>query len=265
MNLKSQFQHAILLKDRQTAQITDKSSYIVVRTPNRPDFFWGNYIIMPSAPTTDVYEHWLTIFESEIGPKSKTGFVAITWDGNGQQGDTDQFTDKGFELQTSVILSASCVHAPPKTNPHVTIRPLQTESDFEQTIDVHFTPNWEYSSDEDQILFLQDSIKDFRKRVDTGNTISIGAFLDNKLTAVVEMYYNNTLCVLDSVATHRDYRRQKICSTLTYYASQYALTQLNCQTLALEADAEYHAAAIYESIGFQPTEKLYRLQWCSKS
>ena len=79
------------------------------------------------------------------------------------------------------------------------------------------------------------------------------------------MYYNDTLCVLDSVVTHRDYRRQGICSSLTYHASQYALTQLNCQTLTLEADEAYHAAKIYESIGFCPTEKLYRLEWYDKS
>lgn len=265
MNLKSQFQQAIILKDRQTAQITDKGSYIVVRTPDRPDYFWGNYIIMSSAPHPDSYSHWLAIFESEIGPKSQTGFVAITWDSPSDQGHSAQFTDKGFALQTSIILSASRVHTPPKSNPHVTIKPLQAESDFAQAIDVHFTPDWQYSSDEGQMKFLKDSAKRFRKLIDAGTAISIGAFQGDKLTAVVEMYYNDTLCLLDSVATHRDHRRQGICSSLTHYASQYALTQLNCQTLTLEADEEYHAAKIYESIGFRPTEKLYRLEWYDKS
>lgn len=265
MNLKSQFQQAMILMDSQTAQITDKGSYIVVRTPDRPDYIWGNYIIMSSAPAPDSYSHWLAIFESEIGPKSQTGFVAITWDSPGNQGHCGQFTDKGFALQTSIILSASRVHTPPKSNPHVTIKPLQAESDFAQAIDVLFIPDWQYSSDEDQIKFLKDSAKRFRKLIDAGTAICIGAFQGDKLTAIVEMYYNDTLCVLDSVATHRDHRRQGICSSLTHYASQYALTQLNCQTLTLEADEEYHAAKIYESIGFRPTEKLYRLEWHNKS
>ncbi len=211
VNLKSQFQQAMILKDRQTAQITDKGSYIVVRTSDRPDYFWGNYIIMSSAPAPDSYSHWLTIFESEIGPKSQTGFVAITWDFPGDQGQCVQFTDKGFSLQTSIILSASRVHAPPKSNPHVTIKPLQAESDFAQTIDVHFTPDWQYCSDEGQIKFLKGSAKRFRKLIDAGTAISIGAFQGDKLTAVVEMYYNDNLCILDSVVTHRDHRRQGIC------------------------------------------------------
>ena len=265
MKLKSQFQQAIILKDRQTAQITDKGSYIVVRTPDRPDYFWGNYIIMPSAPAPNSYNHWLAVFESEIGPKSQTGFVAITWDSPGDQGQCVQFTDKGFSLQTSKILSASRVHPPPKSNPHVTFKPLHTESDFAQTIEVHFTPDWQYSSDEAQIKFLKDSANSSRKLVNAGTAIFIGAFKGDKLTAVVEMYYNDTLCVFDSVATHRDHRRQGICSSLIHYASQYALTQLNCQTLTLEADEDYHAAKIYESIGFSPTEKLYRLEWYDKS
>lgn len=265
MNLRSQFHQAIILKDRQTAQITDKGSYIVVRTPDRPDYFWGNYIIMPSDPSPNSYSHWLAIFESEIGPKSQTGFVAITWDSPSDQGHCAQFIDKGFALQTSIILSASRVYAPPKSNPHVTIKPLQAESDFAQSIDVHFTPDWQYSSDEAQIKFLKDSAKRFRKLIDAGTAISIGAFQGNKLTAAVEMYFNDNLCILDSVVTHRDHRRQGICSSLVHYASQYALTRLNCQTLTLEADEEYHAAKIYESIGFRPTEKLYRLEWCDKT
>ncbi len=58
MNLKSQFQQAMILMDSQTAHITDKGSYIVVRTPDRPDYFWGNYIIMPSAPNRDSYSEY---------------------------------------------------------------------------------------------------------------------------------------------------------------------------------------------------------------
>lgn len=265
MNLKSQFLQAILLKDRQTAHVTDKGFYIVVRTPDRPDYFWGNYIIMSSAPPPNSYSHWLAIFESEIGPKSQTGFVTITWDSPTEQGHSAQFTDKDFTLQTSIILSTSRVHTPPKSNPHITIRPLQSESDFAQVINVLFTLDWQYSSNEGQIKFLKDSAKRFRKLIDAGTAISIGAFLSNKLTAVIEMYYNDTLCVFDSVVTHRENRRQGICSSLVHYASQYALSQLNCQTLILEADKEYHAAKIYESIGFRPTEKLYRLEWYDKS
>ena len=265
VNLKSRFQQAMILMDSQTAQITDKGSYIVVRTPDRPDYFWGNYIIMSSAPCPDSYSHWLAIFESEIGPKSKTGFVAITWDSPGNQGHCAPFTDKGFTLQTSIVLSASRVNTPPKSNPHVAIKPLQTESDFAQAIDVHFNPDWQYSSEQDQIKLLKDSAKCLRKLIDARTAICIGAFQGDKLTAVVEMYYNDALCILDSLVTHRDHRRQGICSSLVHYASQYALTQLNCQTLTLEADKEYHAAKIYESIGFRPTETLHRLEWYDKS
>ena len=92
-----------------------------------------------------------------------------------------------------------------------------------------------------------------------------GAFLGDRLVGVVEMYYNGGVCVLDSVATHREYRRLGVCSSLTYFASRYALGELGCERLTLEADEEYHAAKIYESIGFRPTEKLYRLEWCDRS
>lgn len=67
------------------------------------------------------------------------------------------------------------------------------------------------------------------------------------------------------VATHREYRRMGVCSTLIYEASMSVFATLGLEALVMEADEDYHAARIYESVGFIPTESHVKLEWRARS
>ena len=174
MDLCSDYQRVLVYRDEQSSVVLDKGDYIVVRTPERPGYYWGNYIIMAGAPAAGDYGEWVGIFESEIGPKEETGFVAITWDTGSNEDGYGQFVDEGFDLQRSVILSASSVSVPPKSNGDIVIRALESEADFAQSIDVHFSPGWQYSSDEEQMKFFGDSVKELQGLVDAGCAVALG-------------------------------------------------------------------------------------------
>ena len=58
-----------------------------------------------------------------------------------------------------------------------------------------------------------------------------------------------------------EFARQGICGTLVHQASSLALRDYGISTLVLEADPGYHAARIYESVGFKPGETTYSLEW----
>jgi predicted GNAT family acetyltransferase len=57
------------------------------------------------------------------------------------------------------------------------------------------------------------------------------------------------------VETHPEFRRRGICGTLVYESARHALGSLGAERLVMVADAHYHAARIYESLGFRPTER----------
>ncbi len=57
------------------------------------------------------------------------------------------------------------------------------------------------------------------------------------------------------VETRPTHFRQGICGTLVYRSAQIMLEEGAADVLVMEADADYHAAAIYESVGFQRTER----------
>ena len=61
------------------------------------------------------------------------------------------------------------------------------------------------------------------------------------------------------VGTDPKHGRRGVCSTLVHDAAEHARTELDVATFVVAADATHHAARIYESIGFRPTEHLVAL------
>jgi hypothetical protein len=242
--------------------VEDRGLYTVIRTPSRPGFFWGNCVIMKNPPAEGDLNRWIEIFESEIGPAKKTGFMAIGWDDpDGSEGLLTPFLEFGFRLSRSTILTAASVVNPPKYNEHLVIRPLVTDQDWNEYEEIHFDPNWDYGSEEGQRKFLRNEAAELRAMVQAGIGIRFGAFLEGKAIAELGIYWDGEVARFNNVGTHRDYRRLGACGTLVHHASQYALTQVKCRTLVMEADSEYHAARIYESLGFKPTQKSCELEW----
>ena len=266
MKLKSMALRTDLLFNRFSGEVIDRKEYLVVKTASRPNYFWGNYLIMKDPPREGDLGNWIGLFEKEIGSKNDRGFVTLTWDSvDGEEGVIQPFSDLGFSIQRSMILTAEEVHCPPKYNPDISIRPLESEEDWESYIDIHYSPDWEYGSDESQKEFLKNEYEHFRTMVDSGVGIRLGAELGGKLVGDLGIYWDGDVGRFNSVGTHRDFRRQGVCSTLVYLASEYAFENRGIKKLVMEADEEYHAAKIYESIGFIPTEKLTMLEWYDKS
>lgn len=58
------------------------------------------------------------------------------------------------------------------------------------------------------------------------------------------------------VGTDPKARRQGLCGRLVYEVSMQALAAGRAERLVMVADPEYFAARIYESVGFQPAERI---------
>lgn len=266
MKLNSLALRTDLIFGRFSGEVIDRGEYLIVKTASRPNYFWGNYLIMKSPPEVGDLEKWIGLFEREICPRNERGFVALTWDSvNGEQGVIQPFLDFGFSISKSTILIAESVHRPPKYNPKIVVRPLKSEEDWECFDDIHFEPHWGYGSDESQRQFLTKEREHLRVMGDCGLGVRFGAELRGKLVGETGIYWDGHIGRFNKVGTHRDYRRQGVCSTLVYLASKFAFEAKRIKTLVMEADEDYHAALIYESVGFKPIEKLTTLEWYDKS
>ncbi len=266
MKIKSLALRTNLIFDKFSGEVTDRGEYLVIKTVSRPNYFWGNYLIMKEPPSDGDLKKWLDLSEKEIGPKDERGFIALTFDKvNGEQGVIQPFIDFGFAVQQSTVLATEIVHQSRKHNPKLIVRPLSSDDDWENYVDIHFQPDWEYGGDQSQKQFLANEAKEHKAMVDADLGLRFGVELDGKLVGETGIYWDKHIGRFNNVGTHRDFRRQGVCSTLIYEASKIVFETKGIKTLVMEADFESHAAHIYESVGFKPKEKLISLEWYDKT
>lgn len=249
-------------------EVFDRGSYMVVKTPSRPNYFWGNYLVMPEPPAPGALKDWIALYNSEFDIK-KQGFMTFAVDApGGEMGAAQEFRDFGFRCFTHKILITSSVNPPPKLNMQTEVREIKSDSEWEQLVDVHYSNEW-YLNVDSQRPFLRDKLLDLRRMCEAGLGKRFGAFLKGRVVADLGIYTAHGAAKgigrFNEVATHRDFRRQGLCGTLVYRSAMAALESMDVETLVMEADEKYHAAAIYESVGFKSTQRFVGFEWFDKS
>lgn len=122
----------------------------------------------------------------------------------------------------------------------------------------------ELEGEEGYRAFKERQMARYRGMVRAGLGHWFGAFLEGRLVADLGVFRDGELGRFQSVGTHPNFRRRGICGTLVYRAASYAYEAMGIRTLVMVADEHYHAARIYESVGFRPTEKQRGLGWWNK-
>lgn len=255
-----------LIFHRPFAQIADRGDYVAIRTPARPDYFWGNYLVFREAPRPGCLEAWLAAFEREIGPRSRTGFMALTWDDpGGAAGDLSAFLDFGFTAAFSCVLTATEVQKPANYNSAFQVRALQSAADWETYLDVHLSEPWGYGTAKQQRDFTAGQRDDLRGLAEAGLGLRFGAFLDGQPASELGLYWNDTHARFNNVGTHAALRRRGACSTLVYEASKAVLAKRKGTTLVIEAAEGAPAARLYKALGFSGAETLCKLEWVKRA
>ena len=70
--------------------ITDRGNYLVVATPDDPDYYFGNMLVLPAAPQVGEVAYWSRKFAEEL-PDPRIRHMTLRWDGiTGDTGATDE-------------------------------------------------------------------------------------------------------------------------------------------------------------------------------
>lgn len=262
MKIKSLGRRTDLIFANFSGQVIDKGDYTLIQTPINPGFHWGNYIIFDKAPQAGDLQRWKEIFRKEFPYYPKIHHYTFSWDVDDEQkGECEQFVEAGFELDRAVVLTADRVNLPLNPNHEITIRKISSEEDWEAVYDLHMIcadPKYLNGSYED---FQRASIIEYRKMSDADRGGWFGAFLEQQLVGGLGLFHESGLGRYQSVMTHPKFRKQGICGTLVHHAANIAFDEYGVKTLVMEADAGYHAARIYESVGFAKKEHNYALSW----
>ncbi|HEY3530943.1 MAG TPA: GNAT family N-acetyltransferase [Nocardioides sp.] len=245
------FRTDLAMLEHSGSEIEDRGTHLVVRTPDNPAYWWGNFFLLSTPPSdADEARSWVATFETQFpGARHRTFGV------DGQAGTIDDlapFAEIGLDVDLSAVMTATSVHEPPRPNTDATYRPLDSDSDWAQQIEVA-------RAGEDvgyELPFVTARTAAQRRLVDAGHGAWWGAFEGDRLLASMGLFTASPgLARFQSVKTHPDARGRGLAGTLVHRVSRYGYDELGAHTLVMVADPDYLAIRIYRSVGFAETER----------
>ena len=262
MEIQSLAYKTDLIFHRFEGIIINREDYIVIRTPDNPDFYWGNFLLFPHAPGISDFENWREIFSKEIGSMPKVKHQTFGWDSpEGILGSTNEFIEKGFRLIQDVVLTAREVREPPYCNDDVTIRILRTDEEWDLALENQIICRDPGFEEEEHRKFKTRQAEKYRKMADSGLGDWYGAFLDGRLVADLGIYHDGNIGRYQNVETHPGYRRKGIAGTMVFAAGQLAMKKYGLDRLVIVAEENSSPQRVYQSVGFTQTEKQVGLEW----
>lgn len=261
MDLRSLGLRSVMIFHRFEGEVEDRGEYLVIRTPSNPTYRWGNYLLFSGPPRIGDLGEWERLFRSELGDLAHRVFA---WDmpeeGSNDEkallGDIEPFREAGYRVERDVVLTAREVRDPPRVNEEVEVRPLASDAEWQEAVALGVLCRDPRNSERGYAEYLTPKMASYRRMQELGMGSWFGAFLDGRLVADLGVFRQGEIARYQSVKTHPDFRRRGICGTAVAEVGRYALGELGARRLVMLADPGYHAAAIYESVGFAPAETI---------
>ncbi len=235
--------------------IVDRGDYLFVKSPKQPEFYWGNLLVFPSAPGPGDFERWQELFGTEFASSPLVKHQTFSWDTGDASAEVARFVKAGFEHEKTVVLIAKSVQPPPHLNAELEVREVRTEEQWHEVGELHIAARDPAHSEEAYRSFQVERIRGWQVRIGHGQGEWYGAYLHGRMVGTLGIFRTgNEVARFQVVVTHPDARRQGVCGTLVYQVAKSALARQDVESLVMLADSEYHAARIYESVGFEAAE-----------
>ncbi len=238
--------------------VEDRGTHLVVRTPDNPTYFWGNFILLPSPPVPGGEREVIGAFHTEF-PDAEHISIAI------DTGELDadaraRFEAGGLVVDTSLVLTATALVKPLAPVLPVEIRALESDLDWEGRAYLSQTLYPE-TPEESFLAFARGKNVQERRLVDAGSGQRFGAFLEGIQIATAAVFRTEPgVARFQSVETHPEFRRQGLAANVVHAAGAYALANLDVTTLVIVADEDGPATGIYQRLGFVDAERTIALE-----
>lgn len=241
------------------SEIDDRGSHLVVRTPDNPDYRWGNFYLLGRPPRTDELDALIASYDAEFPESRHRAF--------GVDGTEDQralltplaSVVPGVDVAT--VMTARAVHPPPRPNTDATYRPLASDDDWAQRVAMSMlVHDDETDLDLHRAFAVRRALAD-RGLCEAGHGAWWGAFVDGRLASVMGLVAaGDGLARYQSVETHPDHRGRGLAGTLVHRVATFGFDEMGATTLVMVADPGYLAIRIYRSVGFTETETQTQLE-----
>ena len=239
--------------------VVDRGDHLVVRTPDNPSFWWGNFLVLRRAPVDETEARArVAAFEAEIPGVDHRAFAVDETAGVVEALEPLR-TLVGGLAEASTVMTTRQVHPPPHPASDATLRPLATDADWAQQVELSMDGEHPAAYGLD---FATRKARADRRLVDAGRGQWWGAF-DGRgrlLSSMGLFGAGDGLARFQSVKTRPDARGRGLAGTLTHAVSTWGLDVLGAETLVMVADPSYLAIRVYRSVGFVDSETYVTLE-----
>jgi GNAT superfamily N-acetyltransferase len=247
------FRTDVALRVLEGAEVTDRGDYLVVRSPDNPDFWWGNFLLLAGWPAPGTTDSWLARFAAEF---PHAGHIALGLDAGAEPAEVPpEFLAAGLKFERATVLSCAEVQSPPYQNTDAEIRPLESDDDWEQSRDLGIRC-FGYDGS-----YLERRARARRRMTRAGRAAWFGAFEGGRLLAQLGVCdVGAGLARYQDVETDPAARRRGLAGTLVWRAGRYAREAFGVSTLVIVADPAEAAIRLYRACGFADAQSQFSFQ-----
>lgn len=231
--------------------VEDRGTHLVVRSPDNPSYFWGNFLLLAQPPVPGGEKEVVAAFHTEF-PLADHVSIGI---------DTAELTDEaraafeaaGLTIDVATVLTAGSLVAPREVEAEV--RELSSDDDWEERARLN-RQLYPQTSEEAFMTFARQKSAQERRLVDAGRGTRFGAYVDGGLVSTAGIFVTEEgVARYQSVETHPDHRRKGLAAAVVHAAGQHGLDRLGVRTLVIVADTDGEAIGLYRRLGFADVER----------
>lgn len=232
--------------------VEDHGDHLVIRTPDNPSYFWGNFVLFASAPGA---ERGLSVF-AEAFPDADHVSLGVD-DGSMSDAERADFEAEGVEVDTAGALVASSLVAPASVAAEV--RPLVSDADWEARKALELAGDEDYPAAEYAEFMARRNAME-RRLVDAGLGQRFAAFVDGEAVSTAAIFdCGDGVWRYQAVMTHPAHRRRGLAAATVHAAGAHALAA-GARQLVIVADHDGPAISTYRRLGFVDTEPQLMLE-----
>jgi ribosomal protein S18 acetylase RimI-like enzyme len=231
--------------------VEDRGTHLVVRSPDNPSYFWGNFLLLARPPVPGGEKEVVAAFHTEF-PLADHVSIGI---------DTAEVSDEcraafeaaGMVVDVATVLTGSSLRAPREVEAEV--RELDGDDDWEAR--ARLSQQLYPQTPEDTFMtFARQKNAQERRLVEAGRGRRFGAYVDGQLVSTAGAFVTEDgVARFQSVETHPDHRRKGLAAAVVHAAGQHALDRLGVRTLVIVADTDGEAIGIYRRLGLADAER----------
>ncbi|GAB3017888.1 hypothetical protein GCM10011376_01550 [Nocardioides flavus (ex Wang et al. 2016)] len=257
MNVSSLgFRTDLALLTASGSLVEDRGTHLVVRSPENPTYFWGNFLLLAQPPVPGGEKEVVGAFHTEFPTADHVSIGIDTADLSDEA--RAAFEAAGMTVDVASVLTAERLEAAREVEAEV--RALESDEDWESRARLSRHVDGR-TAEEVFMTFARRKNAQERRLVDAGRGRRFGAFVDGEVVSTAGVFVTEEgVARFQSVETHPDHRRKGLAAAVVHAAGQHALDRLGVRTLVIVADTDGEAIGVYRRLGFADVERQLMLE-----